>query len=206
MTYNFDEFPDRRKSDCIKWHAHEEDILPMWVADMDVISPEPIIRALHDRVSHGVFGYPRVMPELEEIIVERLADLYQWHIQPEDIVLTPGVVKGFNLACQVTAEPGGGVLVNPPIYHPILFAPKNADMYRQDVELTLKDDGSYQIDWTAFESAISDQTCLFILSCSYCATLTTRWAGYSNKTNCHAWQRFVCSTISRFVQMKSTAI
>ena len=163
MTYNFDELPDRRKSECIKWHAHDEDILPMWVADMDVISPEPVIQALHDRVTHGVFGYPRVMPELEEVIVARLADLYQWHIQPEDIVFTPGVVKGFNLACQVMAEPGGGVLVNPPIYYPILDAPKNAGMYRQDVELTLLEDGSYQIDWTAFESAVTEQTSLFIL-------------------------------------------
>jgi cystathionine beta-lyase len=163
MTYNFDELPDRRNSECVKWHAHEEDVLPMWVADMDVISPEPVIRALHDRVNHGVFGYPRVMPELEEVIVARLADLYQWHIQPEDIVFTPGVVKGFNLACQVAAQPGGGVLVNPPIYYPILYAPKNADMFRQDVELTLTEDGSYQIDWAAFETAVSEQTCLFIL-------------------------------------------
>ena len=163
MTYNFDELPDRRNSECVKWHAHEEDVLPMWVADMDVISPEPVIRALHDRVNHGVFGYPRVMPELEEVIVARLADLYQWHIQPEDIVFTPGVVKGFNLACQVAAQPGGGVLVNPPIYYPILYAPKNAGMYRQDVKLSLTKDGYYQMDWNAFELAISEQTCLFIL-------------------------------------------
>ena len=89
MTYNFDELPDRRKSECVKWHTHEEDVLPMWVADMDVISPEPVIRALHDRVSHGVFGYPRVMPELEEVIVARLADLGRTPALAAEIVLAP---------------------------------------------------------------------------------------------------------------------
>ena len=163
MTINFDEIPDRRKSECTKWHAYDEDVLPMWVADMDFVSPQPVIQALHDRVAHGVFGYPRIMPELENVIVDRLAELYQWQIQPEDIVLNPGVVKGFNIACQAMAEPGGGVLVNPPIYFPILGAPKNAGMFRQDVELVRSEDGTYQVDWEAFESVISEQTRLFIL-------------------------------------------
>jgi cystathionine beta-lyase len=92
-----------------------------------------------------------------------MAEFYQWEIQPEDIVFTPGVVKGFNLACQTVAEPGGGVLVNPPIYFPILDAPENAGMFRQDVELIHAEDGTYQIDWGAFESDISEQTRLFIL-------------------------------------------
>jgi cystathionine beta-lyase len=163
MTHHFDEQPDRRNSECLKWHHYEEDVLPMWVADMDVISPEPVIQALHARVAHGVFGYPRITPELQNIIVDRLARLYKWHIQPEDLVFTPGVVKGFNLACHALAAPGGGVLVNPPIYFPILQAPHNAGMFRQDVELIRMSDGSYQIDWDAFETAISEQTRLFIL-------------------------------------------
>ena len=163
MTYNFDEVPDRRKSECSKWHVYDEDVLHMWFADMDLSYPESVIQALHDRVNQGVFGYPRVMPELEEVIVERMDTLYHWQIEPEDIVFTPGVVKGFNLACQAVGEPGGGVLVTPPIYYPILDAPKNAGMYRQDVELVRAPDGIYQIDWQAFESAISDQTQVFIL-------------------------------------------
>jgi cystathionine beta-lyase len=61
------------------------------------------------------------------------------------------------------AEPGGGVLVNPPIYNPILDAPKNAGLFRQDVDLIRSDDGTYQVDWEAFESVISEQTRLFIL-------------------------------------------
>ena len=58
MQYNFDRLPDRRTTESVKWNCFDEDVLPMWVADMDFISPEPVIRALHRRVEHGVFGYP----------------------------------------------------------------------------------------------------------------------------------------------------
>jgi cystathionine beta-lyase len=58
MLYDFDELPERRATECEKWHKFDEDVLPMWVADMDFTSPEPVIRALRERVDHGVFGYP----------------------------------------------------------------------------------------------------------------------------------------------------
>lgn len=163
MTYNFDEMPDRRNSECVKWQEYDEGVLPMWVADLDFTSPEPVIQALQARVAHGVFGYPCVMPELQEVIVTRLAELYQWEVQPDEIILTPGVLKGFNLACRAMGAPGDGVLVEPPIYYPILDAPANAGMFRQDVELVRIDDGGYRIDWDAFEDAITEQTRVFIL-------------------------------------------
>jgi cystathionine beta-lyase len=170
MRYNFDLLPDRRITESLKWDAFGEDVLPMWLADMDFISPEPVIRALRDRVEHGVFGYPtssssdqRGIDRLRQIIVDRMAQLYHWDINPEDLVFIPGGVTGFNLACHSQATPGGGVLVQTPVYTPILNAPGNAGILRQEMELTHCLDGSYSIDWKAFEAAITGQTRLFIL-------------------------------------------
>jgi cystathionine beta-lyase len=130
---------------------------------MDFISPEPVVRALRKRVEHGVFGYPQEPPELREMIVARMASRYGWMIRPEEIVFLPGVVRGFNLACHATATPGGGVLVQTPVYSPILSAPRHAGMIRQEMELTRRDDGLYEIDFDAFEAAITPETRLFIL-------------------------------------------
>ena len=78
MTYDFDGRINRRRSDSLKWNQYDDDVLPMWVADMDFRSPDPVIRAMHERVDHGVFGYGWVPPDLGEVIVERLQRLYDW--------------------------------------------------------------------------------------------------------------------------------
>lgn len=163
MIYNFDALPNRRSSESLKWGAFPEDVLPMWIADMDFVSPEPVIRALHERVEHGIFGYPMETPELRQVIVDRMADLYRWSIQPEDIILVPGVVKGFNLACLSVASPGGGVLVMPPVYPPILQAPAKTETLRKEAPLVQRADGTYEIGWDEFEAAIHEHTRLFIL-------------------------------------------
>ncbi len=164
MNYNFDALPNRRSTESLKWHAYPEEVIPMWIADMDFVSPEPVIRALRERVEHGIFGYPMEMPEVRQVILDRLANLYQWVVQPEDIILVPGVVKGFNLACLAVASPGGGVLVMPPVYPPILQAPVKTETIRQEVPLIQNTDSSYRIDWDKFEATIDKHTRLFILS------------------------------------------
>src|SRR5690242_822175 len=116
MIYNFDELLDRKNTESVKWHWFDEDVLPMWVADMDFVSPEPVIRALQERVAHGVFGYPTDLPGLREVIVNRLAQKYQWAVNPEELVFVPGVVSGFNIAAQAFVEEGSGVLIQPPVY------------------------------------------------------------------------------------------
>ncbi|HMD90214.1 MAG TPA: MalY/PatB family protein [Anaerolineaceae bacterium] len=163
MSYNFDDLPDRRSTESIKWHYFDEDVLPMWVADMDFVSPKPVVRALHQRVEHGVFGYPCDMPELIQVIVDRMAERYGWQVLPEQVVLIPGVVTGFNLVERAIAAPGEGVLIQTPVYPPFLSAPTSAGLLRQEMELTRGQDGRYSIDYDAFETAITDQTRLFIL-------------------------------------------
>ena len=170
MRYDFDQVIDRRNSDSDKWKAYPEDVIPLWVADMDFVSPEPVIRALHERVEHGVFGYPAGvgsqpdgLPEFRRLIVDRMAKRYNWVIEPEEIIFLPGVIVGFNLASYCTSSPGSAVLIQTPVYPPILWAAKTTSCARQEVELTLEADGSYSIDWQAFEDAITMETRVFIL-------------------------------------------
>ncbi len=168
--YNFDQLINRRTSDSIKWNLYDEDVLPMWVADMDFISPEPVIQALRARVDHGVFGYPRgaryspkELPELRQTIIDRMHSLYNWQIYPEEILLIPGVVHGFNLACHALVSSQEAVLIQTPVYPPILNAAQTTQIQQQVAELARQEDGSYEVDWDVFEDSITAQTRLFIL-------------------------------------------
>jgi cystathionine beta-lyase len=163
MAYNFDNLPERRSTESVKWRAYDQDVLPMWVADMDFPSPEPVVQALIKRVEHRVFGYPTDSVELRQTMVDRLWRLYQWKVELEDVVLVPGVVTGFNVVSHAIGEPGDGILIQTPVYPPFLGAPKNAGRLRQEMELTRGFDGQYTIDFEAFENAITEKTRLFIL-------------------------------------------
>jgi cystathionine beta-lyase len=163
MTYDFDQLIDRRASDSAKWHYYGENVLPLWVADMDFPAPEPVIRALRERAEHGVFGYPIEPPELRPVILEQLQRLYGWQLDPEALIFLPGVVTGFNLATHAVTSPGDGVLAQTPVYFPILWAPGNAGCTLDEMELTRQPDGSYAIDFDAFAAAITERTRIFIL-------------------------------------------
>jgi cysteine-S-conjugate beta-lyase len=162
MRYNFDQIIDRRCSDSGKWNYYDPDVLPVWVADMDFLSPEPVIRALRARVEHGCFGYGTEPAELREIVVSRLKTLYDWTVQPEDLIFLPGVVTAFNLACNAVGAPGDGVLIQTPVYPPFLTAPANAGLRRDEMELTRGCDGRYSVDFDAFEAAIQPSTRIFL--------------------------------------------
>ena len=163
MTYNFDRLIDRRSTESIKWHYYGEEALPLWVADMDFVSPEPVVRALRERAEHGVYGYPQEPKELRAVIVDWAARHYGWQVQPDWLVFTPGVVVGFNLACHAVTAPGDGVLIQPPVYPPFFQVPKNVKLELDQTELRREADGSYTIDFDAFESAITDRTRVFLL-------------------------------------------
>ena len=163
MIYNFDITPDRLHTDSVKWRHYGDDVLPLWVADMDFPSPQPVIQALEERVAHGVFGYTDDNTQFRQVLVERMAELYNWEIQSKDIVFVPGVVVGFNLASHTVATPDGGVLVQTPVYPPMLAAAAAADMTHQEMELSRLVDGFYSIDFDAFEAAVTAQTRLFLL-------------------------------------------
>ena len=105
MKYDFDRETERKGTDSHKWQKYGDDVIPLWVADMDFVSAQPIIEALHQRVAHGVFGYTQAPRELSLVIQERLKRLYGWEVREEDIIFLPGVVSGLNLAFHAYAEP-----------------------------------------------------------------------------------------------------
>lgn len=160
---DFDQIIDRCGTDSEKWSRYPREALPLWVADMDFRSPEPIIQALRQRVDHGVFGYGCEPPELREVIIARLQRLYGWRVEPEALLFLPGVVIGFNLTCQALTSPGDGILVQTPGYPPILRAPANAQCTRDEMELTCEADGHYSVAFERFEGAITPRTRVFIL-------------------------------------------
>ncbi len=159
----FDQIIERRTTESYKWNLYDKDVLPMWLADMDFLSPPAVVEALHNRIDHGVFGYATERKDLKETIVSRMEELYQWKITPDDLVFTPGVVAGFNLACQAFASQDGEVLIQPPVYPPFLNTARYAGMSRVDANLEIDSNGKYFIDLDAFTRHISASTTLFIL-------------------------------------------
>lgn len=154
---------DRCATESVKWQRYGPDVLPLWVADMDFCSPQAVVDALRERVEHGIFGYPQELPGLRPVLVERLERLYGWHVDPEALLFLPGVVTGFNLAIHATTAPGDGVLAQTPVYYPILYAPPNARCLLDEMELTRRPDGQYEVDLDRFEATITPRTRIFVL-------------------------------------------
>jgi cystathionine beta-lyase len=167
--YDFDRLPERRADSSAKWSMYPADVLPMFVADMDFTSPEPVIQALADYVGRGVFGYPNFhdhmsdSPALREVLVERLARRYGWRVSPEALVFIPGVVTAFNLAAHTLAAPGGVVVLPTPAYPPMLETAGHSGLTQRNAPLARDAAGRYSLDLDAFEAAFSPATRLMLL-------------------------------------------
>src|SRR4029453_4373054 len=152
----------RRPTASNKGGKFDKDVLPLWVADMDFASPEPVVRALRERAEHGVYGYVFEEPEFFEVVADRIQKRYGWRVGPEAVVLLPGVIAGLNMAARVFAAPGNGLLEQVPVYPPILRCPSNIGLTRDEAPLARRADGRYEVDWEAFERAIHGRTPAFI--------------------------------------------
>jgi cystathionine beta-lyase len=163
MAYDFDRVVDQRGTDSKKWHTYGEDVLPMWVADMDLLSPDPVRLALRQRVDHAMYGYGLEPAGLRELIVERLHNLYRWQVSPEEVVFVSGVVPALNLACRALTSPGDGLLLQTPVYQRILALPAHTGRASHAMELARQVDGRYVIDFDALDAAITRRTRIFVL-------------------------------------------
>jgi cysteine-S-conjugate beta-lyase len=162
MKYDFDKVIERKGTDSLKWTKYGDDVIPLWVADMDFPSAEPILQALHHRIDHGIYGYTRPTQELRDVVRRRLKTPYGWTIEDEDIIFLPGLVVGLNLAYHVFSAPSEGILIQPPVYHHFIRDPIHHGRVLNDPPLVQKGD-SYEIDFAAFEKAITHQTRIFLL-------------------------------------------
>ncbi|MCX7975562.1 MAG: PatB family C-S lyase [Bellilinea sp.] len=163
QTFDFDQTIDRRASESIKWHAFADEVLPMWVADMDFTSPPAIIEALHQRVSHGVFGYPAELEGLKEAILDWLERRYAWKVKAEDLIFLPGVVVGFNLVAQALCTDQRGVVIQTPVYPPFLNVGKNAGVPLLTSKLTPGDANHYEVDFDSFSNSLDQNAGMFLL-------------------------------------------
>ncbi|MBK8507610.1 MAG: putative C-S lyase [Candidatus Competibacteraceae bacterium] len=163
--HDFEHSPSRHGTDSLKWQRYGA-ALPLWVADMDFLSPEPVVAALRERVMHGVFGYGAPPQELTETICARMAELYRWAVTPEQIVYLPGLVCGLNVACRATGESGDAVLAQTPVYPPFLTAPLHQDRQLLTAELSAETRDKrlhYRFDDAALGATITPRTRLFML-------------------------------------------
>ncbi len=161
--FDFDTIVDRSGTDSAKWDRYKgRDVIPMWVADMDFRSPPAVIRALHERVEHGVFGYSHTPADLLEAVRERLLSSYGWDVAGEWIVWLPGLVCGLHVACQAVGTRGDDVLATTPVYPPFLTAP--AHSHRHLVTAPLRSESNrWTFDLDAIEAAITPRTRLLLL-------------------------------------------
>jgi len=169
MPYNFDELIERRNSNSTKWTQYPADVLPLWVADMDFRTPQPILDALQNTIQHGVIGYEFLRRRTQEVVAARMERLYGWQVDPDWITATPGVVSGFNIAARAVCSAGDGVLVQPPVYMMFYGVYKNIGLTQQiaPIRFTEKDHIlTPHFDLDTFASAFhtnNAQTYMFLL-------------------------------------------
>ncbi len=164
MKYNFDLIPDRRNTDCYKWDLFPKDVLPLWVADTDFEVCPKIIEGIKHRMEHPVFGYAIESPELKMVFSDRLERLYNWKVSPDDLILVPGIVSGFNFAIRAFCGGDNSVIYQTPAYPPFIEGPDNFGV--QGIANPLyfdKNDQIWKIDFDRFEEQIQENTSLFIL-------------------------------------------
>jgi cystathionine beta-lyase len=133
---------------------------------MDFPSPPPILDALRRRVAHTVFGYSHDLPELKQAVCRRLKQFQHWDVEPEAVVLLPGLVCGLNVVCRAIGDRDDGVLVNTPVYPPFLTAPRNQERRLQVSPLACsRREGRlyYEMDFEHLESTVTTASRLFIL-------------------------------------------
>ncbi len=165
-NYDFDTPLNRRGTDCVKWDFFRDDVVAAWVADMDFAIAPAIVEALRARLDHPVFGYSMDSPSLRQTLVQRMNDLYNWQIDPMDIVFLPGVINGMAGTAKAFGSDGGEMLMQPPVYPPFMNTPGIQGMSNKFAQLVESErDGNlyYEIDFDAFEEAISENTQIFML-------------------------------------------
>ena len=158
--HDFHHAPDRRHGGSIKWDRYAgQDILPMWVADMDFAAPPAIREALIRHISHGDLGYGHPPSNLAGEVIDFLAEVHGWHVDPDWIIWLPGLVSGLNLACHAFGE--SGVITQTPVYPPFLSAPGHAGTSLTTVPLLDRDTG-WSIDHSRLATAAKPNQLLLL--------------------------------------------
>lgn len=182
MKYNFDEEIDHGGANSIKWEFTEREderghwdhtdrsfgkdrVLPMWVADMDFRSPEPVIQALVQRAQIGLYAYSLPTAEFFDSLVHWMKRRHGWEMQPDWICVTPGVVLALNMLVRTVVGPREKVLIQPPVYYPFSHAIEKAGAQVATNPL-IYEGGRYRMDFADLERKVQDPSVKMLILCS----------------------------------------
>ncbi len=158
MPNLFDRVPDRRDPNLLnKWTSYPDDVIPMWVADMDFRAPPPVLAALRKAVDHGVLGYELVSRPLLQTVAARMDRLYGWKVHPEWVTAVTGIVSGFNVAARAFCTKRKGYLIQPPVYNEFFAVQSNIGLRQYEAPLieTANDNIlHYEVNWDSFEKQV----------------------------------------------------
>ncbi len=167
MTYNFDEIIDRKNTNAVKVERCKalfgtENVLPLWVADMDFRTPDFILEVIQKRLEHPILGYSTPPKQFYPSMQKWIKDHHNWDVKREWIGFLPGIVPGLSFAVQSLTEPGDEIIVQPPVYYPFFNVIKNN--HRSIVYNQLKEEnGKFVMDFEDLEQKFTANTKLFIL-------------------------------------------
>ena len=166
MKYDFDTIVPRRGTNSYKWDTpEEENVLPMWVADMDFRTAPAIIDALQKRVEHGIFGYTKVPETYYDAVVRWFEDRHRWRIDPRWIIYTSGVVPALSAIIKALTVPGDKVIVQTPAYNCFYSSIRNDGCELSANNLVYRN-GRYSIDFDDFEAKAADPKAKLLLLCN----------------------------------------
>ena len=175
MAYDFDSFVDRRGTACVKWDAPNsagvpsEEVIPMWVADMDFRTAPCIIEALRKRVEHGVFGYTEVPDSYYDAVISWFSRRRDWQIKKDWIIYTTAVVPALSVCINAFTEPGDEVVFLTPAYNCFFSSVRNAECVASGSRLLYRRDGtsiSVAIDWDDLERRCAAPRAKVLLLCN----------------------------------------
>lgn len=168
--FNFDKVIDRRgtgaiKVDGLKEIYNRDDLIPMWIADMDFLSPPAVTDAIIERAKHGIFGYTKPSQDYYNSILDWLRNYHNWAINQECLSFIPGVVKGIAFVIDCFLAKDEKVAILPPVYPPFRHIP---ELHKREIlESPLKlEDGRFYIDFEDLEKTLSDEKCKLLIFCN----------------------------------------
>ena len=165
--YDFNQPIDRRGTHCVKFDALKdmfgrEDLISLWVADMDFATPDFIIDALKLRLEHAVLGYPVQYDGYWQSVVDWIRSHHGWEVEREWMRYIPGIVKGIGMVVNVFTQPGDKIIIQPPVYHPFRNVATHNGFEVVENPLRRTESGSYEIDFENLE-AIADSRCKMLI-------------------------------------------
>lgn len=166
MKYDFDEIIPRRNTRSYKWDsAADDNVLPLWVADMDFRTAPAVVEALERRVKHGIFGYVKVPDEYYQAVTNWFAQRHGWQFQKEWMIYTSGVVPAISAIIKALAEPGDGIVVQTPVYNCFFSSIRNNGCRIVSNPL-IYDGRTYRMDFEDLETKTADPNVKAMLLCN----------------------------------------